>query len=454
MKWHAGSPGVKRRDPDSKLPAQRLVQHDRPMSGEFPQGYYAASAAPRPDRVPLSGVVRSDFCVVGAGFTGLNAALALAEAGARVIVVEAEQVGFAASGRNGGQIHTGVRKTQAELEVWLGPLHARDLWNLSDESKSLLCDRIAEHDIACDLKHGLVIAAHDRAALRELSQDTEHLSAAYGYRARMMDATKTAEQLGTDVYPGARWDGGGGHLHPLKYARGLAAAAETAGVQIFEHSQVQTLDEDKDRVNLRCANGTIAAGKVLLATDAFTGNIAPMLAPYIAHVESFVVATAPLSPELSARVLPLDAAVADTRHVLDYYRKSADHRMLYAGREAYWSAPKDIARLVRPRMAKVYPMLADAAIEFAWCGTVGITRTRMPHLGRLSERVLYAHGYSGQGVALANVGGVVMAEAALGQPERFDVFARVPAHKFPGGALLRKPLVAAALTGFKILDAL
>jgi gamma-glutamylputrescine oxidase len=422
-------------------------------ASEHPQVYYAASAAaPSVAREALSGAVRADFCVIGAGFTGLNAALTLAEAGARVILVEAQSVGFAASGRNGGQIHTGLRKTQAELEAWLGAVHARDLWNLSEESKALLRTRIAAHAIACDLKDGLVIAAHDRAALHELAQDTEHLTAAYGYDARMMDAGETAAVLGTDVYPGARWDGGGGHLHPLNYARGLAAAAERAGARILERSPVLALEEDGSGMVVCCAKGSVTADKVILATDAFSGELAPALAPYIAHVESFMVATAPLSPDLDAHVLPCDAAVADTRHVLDYYRKSADGRMLYAGREAYWSPPKEIARLVRPRMAKVYPMLADAPIDYAWCGTVGITRTRMPHLGRISERVLFAHGYSGQGVALANMGGVVMAEAALGNPERFEVFARVPAQKFPGGTLLRKPLVAAALTWFKIMD--
>jgi len=424
------------------------------MREEFPQGYYAASAAAVPARAAVLGTLRADFCVVGAGFTGLNAALTLAEAGAQVVAVEAETVGFAASGRNGGQIHTGLRKTQMALESWLGAAHARDLWKLTEESKLLLRARIARHGIACDLKDGLVIAAHDRAALRELADDTAHMVEAYGYAARMMDAGETAQRLGTDVYRGARWDGGGGHLHPLKYARGLAAAAEQAGARIFEQSRVLSMDEDKAGVNLRCAKGTIVADKALLATDAFAGDLAPSLAPYIAHVESFIVATAPLSPETNARVLPCDAAVADTRHVLDYYRKSADGRMLYAGREAYWSPPKDVARLVRPRMAKVYPMLADAAIDYAWSGTVGITRTRMPHLGRLSERTLFAHGYSGQGVALANMGGTVMAEAALGDPERFEVFARVPARRFPGGRYLRKPLVTAGLVWFKILDGL
>jgi gamma-glutamylputrescine oxidase len=291
--------------------------------------------------------------------------------------------------------------------------------------------------------------------VRALAEESEHLTRVYGYtKARMMDAAETARQLGTGVYPGGRMDLGGGHLHPLKFARGLASAAQQAGAQIFEHSRAVALDEDAAGANVRTANGIITAGHVLLATDAFTGALAPSLAKYIGHLESFIIATAPLGEALNAEVLPCDAAVADTRHVLDYYRKSADGRMLFAGRESYWSVPDDIKALVRPRMLRVYPMLAEVPIEHGWCGTVGITATRMPHFGRLTRRVLFAYGYSGQGVALATLGGRMMAEAVLGQPERFEAMARVPPRAFPGGQLLRKPLVAAALMWFKLVDAL
>ena len=423
------------------------------MATQQPQGYYAASAAPARARPALTGDLAVDVCVVGAGFTGLSAALHLAQKGVRVVVLEAETVGFGASGRNGGQIHTGLCQTQAELESWLGPVHARDLWNLTEESKTLVRALVAQHEIDCDLKPGLVIAAHDARAARELAADTEHLAKAYNYSpARMMDRQETAAELGTAIYPAARYDTGGGHLHPLRYARGLAVAAEKAGVTIFEHTSALSLD--RGRITVRCAEGNITADHVILACDAFMASIAPELGRYIGYVESFITATAPLPPDLASQVLPCDAAVADTRHVLDYYRKSADGRLLFAGRESYFSIPADIARVVRPRMLKVYPMLADVPTEFAWSGSVGLTLSRIPHFGRLSDRIFFAHGYSGQGVALTALAGKLMAEAVQGRAERFDVFARVPVKSLPGGPLLRKPFITAALFAYKLMDAI
>ncbi len=419
-----------------------------------PQGYYAASAEPPPPRPTVKHASRADVCVIGAGLTGLTAALRLADKGAVVSVIEAETVGFAASGRNGGQIHTGLRKDQAQLERWLGPLHALDLWTLAEDAKRLIHDLVARYAISCDLKPGLVIAAHNARAARALADDTAHLAKNYGYyAARMIGADEACQALGTPIYGAARFDSGGGHLHPLRFVRGLAGAAEKAGAVIWENSPALTIESGAANVIVRTPGGTIAADRVLLATDAFSGQLVPELAPFIAHIESFITATAPLPPALAAAILPCDAAVADTRHVLDYYRKSADGRLLFAGRESYFRPPADIAALVRPRMLTVYPALASVATDYAWRGTVGVTRTRMPHFGRLGERLLFAHGYSGQGVALACLGGTLMADAALGKPEQFDVFARVPAQRFPGGASLRKPLIAAALLAFKMIDA-
>lgn len=425
------------------------------MDTKAPQGYYAASAPAAPARARLSGVIKADVCVIGGGFTGLSAALHLAEAGAKVVVVEAQTAGYAASGRNGGQICTGLRKSQPVLEKELGALHARDLWDLNEEAKALIGELSRKHNIACDLKPGLVNGAHDKAALRDLAEDTEYLNKHYNYSAaRMIDADETASLVGTKSYKGARFDAGAGHIHPLKYARGLAAAAEKASATIYEHSRARMIEQQAGKAIVRCDGGSVEAGYALMATDAFSAELAPELSPYLGHVESFITATEPLPPDLANTIISCDAAVSDTRHVLDYYRKSADGRLLFAGRESYWSLPEDVAAVVRPRMLTVFPQLENVATEYAWSGDVGITRTRMPHFGRLGPRVLFAYGYSGQGVALSGFGGKLMAEAATGKPERFDVFARVPAKKFPGGTMLRKPLIAAALFAFKIADAI
>jgi gamma-glutamylputrescine oxidase len=423
----------------------------RAMTAAAPQGYYAFSADALPPHPRLIKDVRADVCVVGGGYTGLSAAVHLAEAGATVVLVEGQTVGFAASGRNGGQIHPGHRKTQAELEVWLGRQHARDLWDVSEKARHLVFDLAGED---CDLKRGLVIAAHDEVAARELAVETDHLCANYGYsEARMLDDAQTEETVGTSIYPASRMDMGGGHLHPLKFAHRLAAKAVKAGATIHEDSSALNIEADVPHT-VRCALGKIDAAHVILACDAFSAALAPRLAPFIAHVESFIVATAPLGDESRRKIIPSDAAVADTRHVLDYYRKSADSRLLFAGREAYWNPPRDIVQLVRPRMLKVFPALEDIEIEYGWSGTVGITRTRMPHFGKLGPRLYFAHGYSGHGVALATQGGKVLADAVQGNAEQFDVLAHVPARKFPGGTLLRKPMVTAALLTLKLLDSI
>jgi gamma-glutamylputrescine oxidase len=418
-----------------------------------PQGYYAASSPTPPPHRRLAKDMRADVCVIGGGFTGLSAALHLARAGVNVVLLEAQTIGFAASGRNGGQIHSGHRMEQAALEGWLGEVHARDLWDLAEESKALLRSQAAELAPDANPKPNLIIAAHDRAALRGLEADVEHMARFYSYDARMIDADETRRMVGAD-YIGAKLDPGGGHLHPLRYARGLARGAETAGAILLEHSPARSIETTANGVIVHCDTGNIATDHVLLAADAFCGEVAPELAPYIGHVESFVSATAPMPPDIQAQIIPSDAAVADTRHVLDYYRKSDDGRLIFAGREGYFMMPKDIAAVVRPKMLKVFPGLQSVATEYAWSGTVGITVTRMPHFGRLSPRVFFAHGYSGHGVALSSLGGKLLAEAAMGKTERFDVMARVPARKFPGGKWLRKPLVAAALFSFKLLDAI
>jgi gamma-glutamylputrescine oxidase len=329
------------------------------------------------------------------------------------------------------------------------------LWSLSEEAKAHISALIARNAIACEIRPGLIIAAHNEGAVRTLVRDAEHLARVYGYNnLRILSEPETSIEIGTPIYRGGWLDSGGGHLHPLLYARGLAKAAETASARIFERSAVLRLEDRPNGVELVTPAGGVLADRVVLATDAFSGTLAPGLDRFIGHVESFITATAPLPPTIAPQILRHDAAVADTRHVLDYYRKSADGRLLFAGREAYFGTPRNIAELVRPRLLRVFPQLRDVPIEYAWNGTVGITVTRMPHFGKLSDRIFFGHGYSGQGVALATLGGKLLAEAALGHEERFNVLARLPARPFPGGKWLRRPLIAAGLFAYKLADAL
>lgn len=422
------------------------------MYPDSARGYYAASVPLAAERAPLAANVQCDVCIVGGGYTGLSAARTLSRLGARTILLEARRVAFEASGRNGGQIHPGFRKEQRSLEAWLGQQHARDLWTIAEDSKRLIRSIIEVDDIIdCDLSNGLIVAAHNARAMALLQSDAEHLRSHYGFPIRTIGASTIAALIGTGIYAGGTLDESGGHLHPLKFALGLASAAERYGAEIHENSRVLGLAETHGQITIKTEAASVIADMAILACDAHSGELAPELAPYIAWVDSFLVATEPLQ---DVGVLPCNAAVADTRHVLDYYRKSADRRLLFAGRESYFRPPEDIVRLVRPRMARVFPSLANVRIDYAWKGTVGITATRMPHFGRIGRRVLFGHGYSGHGLALSVMGGKLLAEAATGSSEGFEILARVPAQTFPGGRWLRKPMISAALSWYRIIDAL
>ncbi len=416
--------------------------------------YYAASANPSPKRPALKGEVRCDACVVGAGFTGLSAALHLAERGYSVVVLEAARVGWGASGRSGGQFIVGFAPGLSRIERLAGAGPARQLWEMSLEAVATVRDRIARHDIRCDLKSGYLFAAHRPAHLEWIKAEVAKLAGEYGYDgARVVPRREIAEMLATTRYHGGMLDDRSGHVHPLNLVLGLARAATDAGVRIFEDSCVVRVDGGRAPA-AHTGAGVVRAGQVLLCGNAYLDRLVPAAARGIMPVGAFMAATEPLGEGRARALIRDDVAVCDTKFVLDYYRLSADHRLLFGGGVSYLgNVPGELKRRLGRRMLRVFPQLAGVAIEYAWGGHVAITANRLPHFGRAAPGVLFAQGYSGHGVALSQMGGKLLAEAAAGTAERFDVFARLAHKPFPGGPL-RAPALVLATLYYRLRDCL
>jgi gamma-glutamylputrescine oxidase len=424
-----------------------LTANDRP--GEYPPSWYAATAAPLAPFPRLEGGTQADICVVGGGYTGLSAALHLAEAGFSVALIDAQRVGWGASGRNGGQVGTGQRQDQVWLERALGKVRARALWDLAEGAKALVRDLIARHAIACDLAPGIVYADHKPRYAAASRVYAETLARDYGYRElEWLDREAVAAMLGTRAYLSGTLDRGAAHLHPLRYALGLARAAAAAGARIFERSCAVRIAPGR----VATPEGVVTARFVCLATNGYHGDLVPAVTRRVLPINNFIVATAPLGAQAPIRG---GVAVADSRVIVNYFRLSPDRRMLFGGGESYgYRFPRDIAGLVRRPMAEIYPELARIRIDHAWGGTLAITTNRLPAFQRLGPGLFSAAGYSGHGVAMATLAGKLMAEAVQGTAERFDLFAGLPQPSFPGGARLRLPLLALAMRWYAMRDRL
>ncbi|MEM7221980.1 MAG: FAD-binding oxidoreductase [Pseudomonadota bacterium] len=422
---------------------------------EHTDSYYAASAIGLDEHPALADPMSCDVCVVGGGFTGLSAALHLAERGYDVILLEAERLGWGASGRNGGQLNTGQRKDQGTLERLVGKAHARQLWDLAQEARDEVKARVERHSIDCDLKSGHLTAAYKAGDVADLEESAALLNKHYGYpHLSLASRAETAEMLGTGIYHGALLDRDAAHIHPLNYALGLARAAREAGARLFESSRVTKLTPGQPN-RLATAQGEVRAKAVVLACNGYLERLEPRISGFIMPINNYVLATEPLGEAGARALIRDDVAVADTKFVVDYYRRSADHRLLFGGGETYSRRfPADIKGFVRKYMLRVYPQLAETRIDYAWGGTLAITMNRMPAFGRLKHDVFYAQGYSGQGVALTTVAGKVIAEALAGTAERFDAFAKVPVPQFPGGTLLRWPGLVAGMLYYSLRDKL
>ncbi len=429
-----------------------LYANDR--AGHYPDSWYAASADIPAPRAPLRGEVAADVCVIGGGYTGLSAALHLARAGLDVVLLEAHRAGFGASGRNGGQVGSGQRQGQEWLESHLGPDDARHLWTLAEEAKDLVQDLCKTHGIDAGFRPGVAHAEWHKSNISDHLKSVDHLRSLYNYdKIEIFNRPGFADQIGSDVFHGGTIDWGAGHLHPLRLALGLARAAADKGARIFEGSPVTQIHKGA-RVTVQTDSGRVVAPQVILACNGYLGGLDRQVAARVMPINNFIVATEPLG-DAGAAILPQDIAVADSNFVVNYWRRSADGRLLFGGGETYgYRFPKDIAALVRKPMLSIYPQLSDAKIDYAWGGTLAITLNRMPCFMRPAANILSASGYSGHGVAMATLAGRILADATRGQAADFDVMARLPARPFPGGGALRHPLLVLAMTWYGLRDRL
>lgn len=420
--------------------------------GQFPPSWYAATVDTPDIKPPLNGSLKADVCIVGAGYTGLSAAIHLAEAGMSVVVLEAHRAGFGASGRNGGQLSSGQRVGQDALEKMMGNAEAKALWALAEEAKSLVKDLIKRHEIECHLKPGVAWTGSNTADVGHLHAYARFLQDRYAYdHLDILDSDACHSMCPSPDYKGAILDRDAAHLHPLAFVMGLARAAEKLGVRIFEQTHVTGLDNGPP-ATVRTQTGHVAADHVILACNGYLSGLASKVTARVMPINNFVVATEPLGADAD-KILTKDVAVADSRFVVNYFRLSHDKRLLFGGGESYgYSFPSDIASVVRKPMNVVFPHLKDIRIDYAWGGTLGITMKRFPYLVRVAPNVLSASGYSGHGVGTATHAGKLMADAIIGDASGFDTMSAIATHPFPGGGALRTPLLVLAMTWYALRD--
>ena len=430
-----------------------LYANDR--RGEYPPSVYADTCTALDRFPPLKGETRADVAVVGGGYTGLSAALHLARAGRDVVLVDAHRVGFGASGRNGGQIGSGQRQEVDWLESRFGRDTARRLWALAEDAKALVRSLAAESNVP--IRDGVAHACRSLPEVDHSAHMAAHLAAHYDYdRVQPLDREGMAAHLGSTAYAGGDVDWGAGHVHPLNLALGMAGQAAAAGVRIHEGIHVHRIEHGTATTKSRvlCDTGRIVCDHVILAGNGYQGRLDARVAARVMPINNYVVATEPLGRDFP-EILPRRTAAADTKFVVNYWRLDDDRRLIFGGGETVrYRFPSDIAALVRPHLLSVYPQLAHLRITHAWGGTLAITMNRMPHFARPAANCLSAGGYSGHGVALATLAGKLMADAVAGQGDGFDAMAAIPTRPFPGGSMLRSPLLVAGMAWYGLRDRL
>ncbi len=420
----------------------------------YPNSYYSASIVHEFNTNSLQSRIDVDVCIIGGGYTGLSTALHLAKNGVTVALLESNKVAFGASGRNGGQVCTGLRKEQDEVESLYGIEEARKLWQLGEDAKALVRSLINDYSIKCDYKPGIAHADHKPGYADSTRDYVAKLNTDYDYSDIVYLAqNEMAEVTGSESYFGGSLDRGAGHLHPLNYALGIAHAAKSHGAKIYENSRVLSY-ESGESVIVFTENGSVKANKIVLACNAYLDKLEPRLAGKIMPINNFVIATSPLSKEIRSKINPQDIAIADSRYVVNYFRLSADGRLLFGGGENYRVGfPKNIQAFVRKPLSVVYPELGNHPIDYAWGGRVSVTMNRMPHFGTLDNgKVIFAQGYSGQGVAIATLAGQLISELITGDDEGFRTIAKIPIPSFPGGPWLRWPSMVLGMLYYAARD--
>lgn len=432
-----------------------LLSADRELTRN---SYYAATAAPRQAHTPLQGSAVCDVAVVGGGLAGLSAALELAQRGFSVTLLEARQIGWGASGRNGGQAIHGLACDQDTIEAQLGLDDAKRVWAMSIEALDLLRERIRSHAIDCDWRDGYLGVATSEGKGRELLAWAERLERVYGYAQQPIAAADLPRWIDSPRYHSGVFDPRCGHLHPLNYTLGLTRAAVASGVRVHEDSPVTSLRHGATAI-LQTPQGELRAKHVLLAGNVYLQGIAPVLESRVMPVGTYIACTEVLDDAVADALIPSRAAACDTNFVLDYFRTTNDQRMLYGGRVSYSTVtPGNLAESIRARMVGTFPQLAQAKIEFAWGGFVDISMNRAPDFGRLAQAgdnaapVYYLQGFSGHGLALTGLAGKLVAEAIAGDASRFDIFARLKHRPFPGGRALRTPALVLGMAWYRLKD--
>lgn len=432
---------------------------DRVHDDRLPQSYYAATCNDLEPFRRLEGQSKTEVAIVGGGFTGVAAALELAERGIAVTLLEQNLIGWGASGRNGGQVLGGYGPEMSDFpkyEQVYGEESAQTAWDMGVECVDIIRKRVAKYQIDCDLTWGYFDAAMKPSELEDLRQaKTAMESRGYPFEQRFVEGSETQSIIGSDRFVGGLTNMGWGHCHPLNLVRGEARAAEKLGARICEDARVEKVNYRDDGIELDTGHGKVLAEKVIFAGNAYMGRLVPKLAARVLPAGSYIIATEPLDESTANKIMPAGFAVCDQRWALDYFRMSPDRRMLFGGLATYTGLhPHNIEKRVRPNMLKVFPELKHAKIDYTWGGYIGIGLNRIPQVGMLRENAYFAQAYSGHGVAATHMSARVIVEAICGDRSRYDVIAGVKHPAFPGGRLFRRPMLAAGMAFYKMRDAL